>query len=112
MKIQLILSFSFSTKLKFGSNLEPRRVSFPNEAEIVIVGGGAQGMAIAYKLAKQNYGKNIVVLDQVRSQLIRLVNSFHKSFYLLGPFDFSNFCVFKYNRDRSEEALRGILLDL
>ena len=114
MKIQLILSFSFSTKLKFGSNLEPRRVSFPNEAEIVIVGGGAQGMAIAYKLAKQNYGKNIVVIDQVRSQIISLVNSFHKTFvfYLLGPFDFSNFCVFKYNRDKSEEARRGILLDL
>ena len=74
-------------------------------------------MAIAYKLAKQNYGKNIVVIDQVRSQIISLVNSFHKTFvlvsqYLLGPFDFSNFCVFKYNRDRSEEALRGILLDL
>ena len=59
------LSIIFRSKLKFGSNIEPKRASFPNEAKIVIVGGGAQGMAIAYKLAKLKYGKDIVVLDQV-----------------------------------------------
>ena len=46
--------------------MEPDAVDFPNKAKIVIVGGGAQGMAIAYKLAKQNYGEDIVVIDQVR----------------------------------------------
>ena len=55
----------FRSKLKFGSGMDLRRVSFPNEAKIVIVGGGAQGMAIAYKLAKQKLGKDIVVIDQV-----------------------------------------------
>ena len=55
----------FRSKLKFGSGIEPRRVSFPNEAKVVIVGGGAQGMAIAYKLAKEKYGRDIVVIDQV-----------------------------------------------
>ena len=59
------MSIIFRSKLKFGSNIEPKRASFPNEAKIVIVGGGAQGMAIAYKLAKLKYGKDIVVLDQV-----------------------------------------------
>ena len=59
------ISIAFRSKLKFGSNIEPKRASFPNEAKIVIVGGGAQGMAIAYKLAKLKYGKDIVVLDQV-----------------------------------------------
>ena len=55
----------FRNKLKFGSAIDPRRVSFPNEAKVVIVGGGAQGMAIAYKLAKEKYGRDIVVIDQV-----------------------------------------------
>ena len=59
------ISIVFRSKLKFGSNIEPKRASFPNEAKIVIVGGGAQGMAIAYKLAKLKYGKDIVVIDQV-----------------------------------------------
>ena len=57
--------FYFRSKLKFGSTIDLRRVSYPNEAKIVIVGGGAQGMAIAYKLAKQKLGKDIVVIDQV-----------------------------------------------
>ena len=60
----------FRSKLKFGSNIEPKRASFPNEAKIVIVGGGAQGMAIAYKLAKLKYGKDIVVIDQVIKTLV------------------------------------------
>ena len=63
--IYLFRQFTISNKLKFGSGIEPRRVSFPNEAKVVIVGGGAQGMAIAYKLAKQKYGRDIVVIDQV-----------------------------------------------
>ena len=46
--------------------MEPFKVDFPKEAKIVIVGGGAQGMATAYKLAKQSYGDDIVVIDQVQ----------------------------------------------
>ena len=34
------------------------------------MGGGAQGMAIAYKLAKLKYGKDIVVIDQVIKLLV------------------------------------------
>ena len=45
--------------------MDPFKVDFPKEAKIVIVGGGAQGMATAYKLAKQSYGDDIVVIDQV-----------------------------------------------
>ena len=36
----------------------------PDKAKIVIVGGGAQGMAIAFKLALKGYGPDTVIIDQ------------------------------------------------
>ena len=50
--------------LKFGSSVDPVVGQLPNKAKIVIVGGGAQGMAIAYKLALKGYGPDTVILDQ------------------------------------------------
>ena len=50
--------------LKFGSSVEPAITELPNKAKIVIVGGGAQGMAIAYKIALRGYGPDTVILDQ------------------------------------------------
>ena len=68
----------YRSRLKFGSRIDPEKVDFPNKAKIVIVGGGAQGMAIAYKLAKQSYGEDIVVIDQVGQQ-----NPYYISVHLL-----------------------------
>ena len=50
--------------LKFGSSIDPVVGRLPAAAKIVIVGGGTQGMAIAYKLALQGYGPDTVILDQ------------------------------------------------
>ena len=50
--------------LKFGSSIDPVISQLPDTAKIVIVGGGAQGMAIAYKLALKGYGPDTVILDQ------------------------------------------------
>ena len=50
--------------LKFGSSIDPVVDHLPNKAKIVIVGGGAQGMAIAYKLALKGYGPDTVIIDQ------------------------------------------------
>ena len=55
----------YRTRLTFGSGVDPTTDELPEKAKVVIVGGGAQGMAIAYKLATQGYGKETVVLDQV-----------------------------------------------
>ncbi len=53
------------TRLRYGSVVDATTDELPESAKIVIVGGGAQGMAIAYKLAEQGYGNETVVLDQV-----------------------------------------------
>jgi hypothetical protein len=50
--------------LKYGSSIDPVVGHLPNKAKIVIVGGGAQGMAIAYKLALKGYGPDTVIIDQ------------------------------------------------
>lgn len=50
--------------LKFGSSVDPVMGHLPDRAKIVIAGGGAQGMAIAYKLAMKGYGSDTVILDQ------------------------------------------------
>ena len=50
--------------LKFGSSVNPLKDKLPDRVKIVIAGGGAQGMAIAYKLAMKGYGSDTVVLDQ------------------------------------------------
>ena len=50
--------------LKFGSSIDPVVGQLPDKAKIVIVGGGAQGMAIAYKLALKGYGPDTVIIDQ------------------------------------------------
>ena len=63
----------FSTRLKFGSSIDPSSKDLPSKAKIVIVGGGAQGSAIAYKLAQQGLGPDTVILDQV-STLIHYLN--------------------------------------
>ena len=53
-----------ATRLRYGSLVDATTDALPEKAKIVIVGGGAQGMAIAYKLATQGYGEETVVLDQ------------------------------------------------
>jgi ribulose 1,5-bisphosphate synthetase/thiazole synthase len=39
--------------------------SLPGEARVVICGGGAQGAAIAYRLAEAGWGQDVVLLEQV-----------------------------------------------
>ena len=95
-RVKSILFSDFRSKLKFGSAIDLRRVSYPNEAKIVIVGGGAQGMAIAYKLAKQKYGKDIVVIDQVLHMMYFCsFNTFIYVYFLKHHTIFSTFI--KYN---------------
>ena len=53
-----------ASPLKFGSSVNPTTSELPNRKKIVIVGAGAQGMAIAYKLALEGYGPDTVILDQ------------------------------------------------
>ena len=75
------------------------------------MGGGAQGMAIAYKLAKLKYGKDIVVLDQVyynRSQYLYIfINIFFRIFLTSMSL---LLCICFFNRVKLEEALLGTLL--
>ena len=37
----------------------------PSRAKVVICGGGAQGAAIAYKLAQRGLGADTVIIDKV-----------------------------------------------
>ncbi|XP_040572212.1 pyruvate dehydrogenase phosphatase regulatory subunit, mitochondrial [Lepeophtheirus salmonis] len=46
------------------SKLEIPSHSLPSDAQIVICGGGAQGAAIAFKLAQQGYGEQTVLIEQ------------------------------------------------
>ena len=39
----------------------------PPEAKIVICGGGAQGAAIAYKLAQKGLARETVLIDKVKN---------------------------------------------
>ena len=57
-------TYIFSTPFQFGSNVNPTTESLPEKAKVVIVGGGAQGTAIAYKLAQAGLGADTVVIDQ------------------------------------------------
>lgn len=38
--------------------------SLPSHARVVICGGGVQGVAVSYYLAKSGWGKDVVLLDQ------------------------------------------------
>ena len=41
-------------------------VKIPPSPQVVICGGGAQGAAIAYRLAEAGWGDGVVMLEQVR----------------------------------------------
>jgi len=41
-------------------------LDLPSKAKVVICGGGAQGAAIAYKLAQRGLGSDIVLIEQVK----------------------------------------------
>jgi len=42
----------------------PTQDSLPSQAKVVICGGGAQGAAIAYKLAEAGWGNEVVLIEQ------------------------------------------------
>ena len=51
---------------KYASQEERLTVEkLPKEAKVVICGGGAQGAAIAYKLAEAGWAEDVVLLEQV-----------------------------------------------
>ena len=52
------------SSLIYASELERPIAELPSSAKIVICGGGAQGAAIAYKLALRGLGSETVLLDQ------------------------------------------------
>ena len=50
---------------KYASQEERLTVEkLPEEAKVVICGGGAQGAAIAYKLAEAGWAEDVVLLEQ------------------------------------------------
>ena len=53
-----------NSNLIHASELETPIGELPSSAKIVICGGGAQGAAIAYKLALRGLGNDTVLLDQ------------------------------------------------
>ena len=67
-------------------------------------------MAIAYKLAKEKYGRDIVVIDQVlRLRLNTIENDWIQSFDIPGSFIFLKFHTLF--RAKQVEVLHGIQLD-
>ena len=50
--------------LTYASKLDTPTADLPSKAKVVICGGGAQGAAIAYKLAQKGLGDETVLLDQ------------------------------------------------
>ena len=52
------------SNLIYASELDRPVGELPSSAKIVICGGGAQGAAIAYKLALRGLGNDTVLLDQ------------------------------------------------
>ena len=52
------------SNLTYASELDRPVAELPSSAKIVICGGGAQGAAIAYKLALRGLGNDTVLLDQ------------------------------------------------
>ena len=54
-----------TSELIYASKLDPPSTAdLPSRAKVVICGGGAQGAAIAYKLAQRGLGEETVLLDQ------------------------------------------------
>jgi glycine/D-amino acid oxidase-like deaminating enzyme len=51
--------------LIYASDLERPSSDLPSKAKVVICGGGAQGAAIAYKLAQRGLGSDVVLIEQV-----------------------------------------------
>lgn len=51
----------------YASDLERPSSELPSKAKVVICGGGAQGAAIAYKLAQRGLGSDVVLIEQVSS---------------------------------------------
>jgi len=47
--------------------------ALPSKARVVICGGGVQGAAVAYELAKLGLGKETVLLEQGRYAFYRIV---------------------------------------
>ena len=52
------------SNLLYGSKIPAKDDELPNRAKVVVCGGGAQGAAIAYKLALKGMGSDVVILDQ------------------------------------------------
>ena len=56
---------SSSSDLKNASQIERSRLErLPQSAKVVICGGGAQGAAIAYKLAEAGWGSDVLLIEQ------------------------------------------------
>lgn len=53
-----------TSELIIASKLDTPTAELPSKARVVICGGGAQGAAIAYKLAQRGLGEETVLLDQ------------------------------------------------
>ena len=61
-----MLSSSGGAALRRASAIPLSVSPLPPEAKIVVCGGGAQGAAIAYKLAQKGLAKETVLIDKVR----------------------------------------------
>jgi hypothetical protein len=59
------MKFYRKKPLIYASDLERPSSDLPSKAKVVICGGGAQGAAIAYKLAQRGLGSDVVLIEQV-----------------------------------------------
>ena len=50
--------------------------SLPGEAKVVVCGGGAQGAAIAYTLAKRGLADQTVIIDKVRDNGVQSLDNY------------------------------------
>jgi len=62
--IQASINTSTSTLVNASENKRPTVDKLPSKAKVVICGGGAQGAAIAYKLAEAGWGGDVLLIEQ------------------------------------------------
>merc|ERR1719228_37572 len=59
-----IKSTSSSSLINASENRRTTSQTLPAKAKVVICGGGAQGAAIAYKLAQAGWGPDVLLIEQ------------------------------------------------
>ncbi len=65
------------SELRRATELDVPVASLPERAKVVVCGGGAQGAAIAYALAKRGLAEETVLIDKVRNPSLGDLSGVH-----------------------------------